>query len=147
MTKMIDRQLRARRADSRDHEVSRRVRARRLERGLSQSELAAQIGVSFQQLQKYEKGVNRIGASRLQRIAEGLDVPITFFFDPATGPKRQEPSSSSDSVFGFLETAGLVRIVKAFDKIKNPAARQLLVGMAEQLADEATPANPTPRRR
>jgi transcriptional regulator with XRE-family HTH domain len=75
-----DKKVRARRADSRDAEVGRRVRSRRLECKLSQTELADRIGVTFQQVQKYEKGVNRIGAGRLQRISEALEVPISFFF-------------------------------------------------------------------
>jgi transcriptional regulator with XRE-family HTH domain len=66
------------RADHRDAEVGRRVRAQRLARGLSQTELGTKIGVSFQQLQKYENGGNRIGAGRLERIAEALKVPVSF---------------------------------------------------------------------
>src|SRR5205085_8472683 len=82
-----------RRADSRDQEVGRRVRSRRLECRLSQTELADKIGVTFQQVQKYEKGVNRIGAGRLQRISEALEVPITFFFDATPhGASRGEIS-------------------------------------------------------
>jgi transcriptional regulator with XRE-family HTH domain len=100
--KMIDKHVRARRADNRDAEVGRRVRSRRLECRLSQTELAERIGVTFQQVQKYEKGVNRIGA---------------------------------ESVFGFMQTSGSVRIVKAFHKIKSRKARQLLVEMAEEFAD------------
>src|SRR6266705_3147392 len=65
--------------DPRDAEIGKRIRARRLERGLSQTELGQRLGVTFQQVQKYEKGTNRVGAGRLQRVAEILDVPITFF--------------------------------------------------------------------
>src|SRR3954463_9589733 len=125
----------ARRADSRDVDVGKRVRSRRLECGLSQTELANKIGVTFQQVQKYEKGVNRIGASRLQRISEALEVPITFFFDASPHAAARGASSSPDSVFGFMQTSGSVRIVKAFHKIKSPQARQLLVGMAEEMAE------------
>ena len=134
--KMIDKHVRARRADSRDAEVGRRVRSRRLECRLSQTELADRIGVTFQQVQKYEKGVNRIGAGRLQRIAEALEVPISFFFGGAGGgaPAR-ETSGGAESIFGFMQTSGSVRIVKAFHKIKSRKARQLLVEMAEELAD------------
>ena len=87
---MIDKHVRARRADNRDAEVGRRVRSRRLECRLSQTELAERIGVTFQQVQKYEKGVNRIGAGRLQRISEALEVPISFFFGGA-GRRRRRP--------------------------------------------------------
>src|SRR6185312_9301159 len=125
--KMIDKHVRARRADSRDAEVGRRVRSRRLECRLSQTELADKIGVTFQQVQKYEKGVNRIGAGRLQRISEALDVPITFFFNATPHASERGQASSPDSVFGFMQSSGAVRIVKAFHKIKNRKARQLLV--------------------
>src|SRR3954464_14693825 len=125
-TKMADAHIVARRADSRDQEVGRRVRSRRLECRLSQTELADKIGVTFQQVQKYEKGVNRIGAGRLQRISEALEVPITFFFGGTTGAAARDSGSGSESVFGFMQTSGSVRIVKAFHKIKSRKARQLL---------------------
>lgn len=135
--KTSDKHVRARRADSRDAEVGRRVRSRRLECRLSQTELADRIGVTFQQVQKYEKGVNRIGAGRLQRIAEALEVPISFFFSGASsgGGSSSRDQGASESVFGFMQTSGSVRIVKAFHKIKSRKARQLLVEMAEELAD------------
>jgi len=132
--KVLDKHVRARRADNRDAEVGRRVRSRRLECRLSQTELADRIGVTFQQVQKYEKGVNRIGAGRLQRIAEALEVPISFFFGPQGGGPARETGSGSESIFGFMQTSGSVRIVKAFHKIKSRKARQLLVEMAEELA-------------
>ena len=66
--------------DSQDREIGSRIRSRRLECGLSQSGLAERVGLTFQQLQNYEKGASRIGAARLQQIAEALDVPIVFFF-------------------------------------------------------------------
>ncbi|MCZ7659360.1 MAG: helix-turn-helix domain-containing protein [Xanthobacteraceae bacterium] len=129
---MAQRQARARRADLRDAEVGRRVRARRLERGITQTELATRIGVTFQQVQKYEKGVNRIGAGRLQRISEALDVPVTFFFGGAEAPVTA--SSDDASVFGYLQTSGAIRIVKAFYRIKDRRTRQLLVELAERIA-------------
>jgi transcriptional regulator with XRE-family HTH domain len=133
--KMIDKHVRARRADNRDAEVGRRVRSRRLECRLSQTELAERIGVTFQQVQKYEKGVNRIGAGRLQRISEALEVPISFFFGGSGGAAKAEAGTGAESVFGFMQTSGSVRIVKAFHKIKSRKARQLLVEMAEEFAD------------
>jgi transcriptional regulator with XRE-family HTH domain len=135
-TKTLDKHVRARRADNRDAEVGRRVRSRRLECRLSQTELADRIGVTFQQVQKYEKGVNRIGAGRLQRISEALEVPISFFFSGSTsGNATREAAGGAESIFGFMQTSGSVRIVKAFHKIKSRKARQLLVEMAEELAD------------
>ena len=116
------------------------MRSRRLECQLSQTELADRIGVTFQQVQKYEKGANRIGASRLQRISEALEVPITFFFgNSAAGGSisTREVRTDAESVFGFLQTSGSVRIAKAFHRIKSRKARQLLVEMTEVLAEAA----------
>ena len=134
-SKVTDKHIPARRADSRDAEVGRRVRSRRLECRLSQTELADKIGVTFQQVQKYEKGVNRIGAGRLQRISEALEVPITFFFDATPHASSGGASSGSESAFGFMQTSGSVRMVKAFHKIKSRKARQLLVDMVEEFAE------------
>src|SRR5207302_2692125 len=106
-----------------------------LECRLSQTEVADRIGVTFQQVQKYEKGVNRIGAGRLQRISEALEVPISFFFGSTGGTPARDSGSGAESIFGFMQTSGSVRIVKAFHKIKSRKARQLLVEMAEELAD------------
>src|SRR5881227_4132536 len=104
--KMSEKHKVTRRADNRDAEVGRRVRSRRLECRLSQTELADKIGVTFQQVQKYEKGVNRIGAGRLQRISEALDVPITFFFDATPHAAERGSATSPESVFGFMQSSG-----------------------------------------
>ena len=137
MPKMTEKHKRARRADSRDEEVGRRVRSRRLERRLSQTELADAIGVTFQQVQKYEKGRNRIGAGRLERISEKLGVPISFFFDNMEGASAgapRDPKKGKDSVFELMRTSDAVRMVKAFHRIKSAKARAMLVGMAEEMA-------------
>ncbi|MEA2931112.1 MAG: hypothetical protein QOG38_3540 [Hyphomicrobiales bacterium] len=136
-TKASDKRVSARRADKRDEEVGFRVRSRRLECRLSQTDLANRIGVTFQQVQKYERGVNRIGAGRLQRISEALEVPITFFFGTSEGggsTGRSARDAGVESVFGLLQTSGSVRMVKAFHKIKSRKARQLLVEMVEEMA-------------
>lgn len=134
--KMIDKHVRARRADSRDAEVGRRVRSRRLECKLSQTELADKIGVTFQQVQKYEKGVNRIGAGRLQRISEALEVPISFFFGgSATDAGRDK--GGAESIFGLTQSSGAVRLLKAFGKIKNRKSRNRVVEIAEEIATRA----------
>jgi DNA-binding XRE family transcriptional regulator len=133
--KTVDKHVRARRADGRDAEVGRRVRSRRIECRLSQTELADGIGVTFQQVQKYEKGVNRIGAGRLQRISEALKVPVSFFFGSGTGGTYASTTATGgESVFSMMQTSGSVRIVRAFHKIKSRKARQLLVEMAEEIA-------------
>jgi len=95
-----------------DGEIGKRIRPRRVEQGLSQATLSSTLGVTFQQVQKCEKGVNRVGAARLQQIATALDVPVTFFFDDAsagkraTGEKREVESllfSTAHSVCGCCE--------------------------------------------
>ena len=134
-SKVLDKHVVARRADGRDAEVGRRVRSRRLECRLSQTELADKIGVTFQQVQKYEKGVNRIGAGRLQRISEALEVPITFFFDHTPHATERGAGNSQESVFGLMQSSGAMRIVKAFQKIKDRRSRQLLIEMAEKMAE------------
>jgi transcriptional regulator with XRE-family HTH domain len=103
--------IRARRADQRDAEVGRRVRSRRLEQRLSQTELADRIGVTFQQVQKYEKGVNRIGAGRLQRISEALEAPVTFFFTGQMTGAPKAPAGEDMSI--YMQTSGSMRILKA----------------------------------
>ena len=134
MAKLLDKRVAPRRPDAHDVEVGRRVRSRRLECRLSQSDLADRIGVTFQQVQKYENGANRIGASRLERISEALEVPISFFFGDSTGWQGREQNSGPESILVFLQTSRSVRFVKAFHKIKGRKARQLLVEFAEQLA-------------
>ena len=137
MAKMTEKHKHARRADSRDAEVGQRVRSKRLECRLSQTELADGIGVTFQQVQKYEKGTNRIGASRLERISEKLGVPISFFFDSMDGTSAdapRNPKKGQDSVFELMQTSGAIRIVKAFHRIQSSKARAMLVGMAEEMA-------------
>ena len=135
MGMMTEKHRRTRRADSRDAEVGRRVRSRRLECRLSQTELADGIGVTFQQVQKYEKGTNRIGASRLERISEKLGVPISFFFDNMDGTSApRDPKKGKDSVFELMQTSGVVKLVKAFHRIQSRKVRAMLVGMAEEMA-------------
>jgi transcriptional regulator with XRE-family HTH domain len=121
--------------DPRDTEIGKRIRALRLERGLSQTELGNLLGVTFQQIQKYEKGANRVAAGRLQRVAESLDVPITFFYSGS--PSDSDGTSVNDTVdvgLGFLETAGAVRLVRAFSRIQDPEMRRALVELTEKIA-------------
>jgi transcriptional regulator with XRE-family HTH domain len=133
----MEKQVRARRADNRDAEVGRRMRSRRLECRLSQSELADKIGVTFQQVQKYEKGVNRVGAGRLQRISEALEVPISFFFNE-TKPKSVSAegmkAGAGESLFSLVQTSNELRMAKAFRAIKGRNVRVLFVGLLEEVA-------------
>ena len=117
-----------------DKHVGARVRMRRMMLSMSQEKLGDALGLTFQQVQKYEKGVNRIGAGRLQRISEALEMPISFFFG-GSPQKAEGAAKEPESIFGFMQSSGSVRIVKAFHTIKSRKARQLLVEMAEELAD------------
>jgi transcriptional regulator with XRE-family HTH domain len=121
--------------DPRDAEIGKRVRTLRLQRGLSQTELGNQISVTFQQVQKYEKGTNRISAGRLQRIAEVLTVPVAFFF-AGFEEKQKSRAQSVDVEFGFLQTEGALRLARAYARIKQPAIRLQLLRLTEAIADE-----------
>jgi transcriptional regulator with XRE-family HTH domain len=134
MTNLREVVVNKRSGDPRDAEIGRRIRALRLERGLSQTELGNLLGVTFQQIQKYEKGANRVAAGRLQRVAEALDVPITFFYAGSTTEQGNSDSDSVDVGLGFLETAGAVRLVRAYSRITDPEMRRALVELTERIA-------------
>jgi transcriptional regulator with XRE-family HTH domain len=120
-----------------DKYVGSRVRMRRLMLQMSQERLADQLGLTFQQVQKYEKGTNRISASRLQEISRILEVPVPFFFDGAPqsgGPSRRgEEAPSLAYITDFLGNADGHALVKAFIKIKDAALRRSIVRMVEAI--------------
>ena len=128
----MERKTRTKAPDARDVDVGRRIRAQRLVCRMSQTELANNLGVTFQQVQKYEKGVNRVGAGRLARIAEVLNVPISFFFSGDHTPPAADDSVNSG--LSFLETAGAVRLVRAYAQIEDPQIRRALVDLSEEIA-------------
>ena len=110
--------------EPKDVEIGRLIRAQRLLCGLSQTDLADTIGVTFQQLQKYEKGLNRIGSGRLSRIADKLKVPVTFFYEGAAGPKKAAENIMQG--LEFLRTAGMLRLLRAFEKMDHRAQEHFL---------------------
>ena len=118
--------------DACDADVGRRIRAQRLLCHMSQTELGNRVGITFQQIQKYEKGVNRVGAGRLARIAEVLSVPVAFFF--SGDQKSSDTNDNINSGLSFLESAGAVRLVRAYAQIEDPAIRRALVDLAEEVA-------------
>jgi transcriptional regulator with XRE-family HTH domain len=125
-----------------DKHVGARVRMRRMMIGMSQEKLGEKLGITFQQIQKYEKGTNRVGASRLQQIAHSLSVPPSFFFEGAPVPDSgnsggfSEPSSPA-YVSDFLATSDGLALTKAFMKIKDPKVRRRIVDLVESMvADE-----------
>jgi transcriptional regulator with XRE-family HTH domain len=120
-----------------DQHVGSRVRMRRMLLGLSQEKLGEKLGVTFQQVQKYEKGMNRIGASRLQRMAEILDVPPSFFFDDAKNNEIRAPGVSEPSsvyVVEFLSTVEGLQLNKAFASIKDQRVRRKVVDLVVAIA-------------
>ena len=125
-----------------DRHVGARVRMRRMMLGMSQEKLGDALGLTFQQVQKYEKGANRIGASRLQQIAHILQVPVSFFFEGAPNvPGQQTGTAEAPSpayVSDFLATSDGLALTKAFMRIKDPKLRRRIVDLVEQIvsADE-----------
>jgi transcriptional regulator with XRE-family HTH domain len=123
-----------------DKHVGSRVRMRRMMLGMSQEKLGDALGLTFQQVQKYEKGTNRIGASRLQQISHVLQVPVEFFFEG--GPSAQmgsrgEGMSDAPSpayVSDFLATSDGLALTKAFMRIEDPKLRRRIVDLVEQIA-------------
>jgi transcriptional regulator with XRE-family HTH domain len=115
-------------------EIGRKIRTLRLERGLSQSRLAGGIGLSFQQLQKYESGANRVSAGRLQKIADLLGVPVTVFY--GIGGPRQRRSEPEQEAFAYLQARGAVRVARAYARISSRTTRNALVVLIEALRDK-----------
>ncbi|GJD94544.1 helix-turn-helix domain-containing protein [Methylobacterium iners] len=111
-----------------DRTVGQRIRALRESKGISQTTLATAIGVSFQQVQKYEKGKNRVSASRLQEIARALDVPVSVLFDEA------EASGDMGEAFAFLGTTGAVDLLQAFAAIEDVGLRREVLALVRSAA-------------
>lgn len=125
-----------------DKHVGSRVRMRRMMLGMSQEKLGDALNLTFQQVQKYEKGTNRIGASRLQQIAHFLEVPVSFFFEgapglPAHGGQNGNGEAPSPAyVSDFLATADGLALTKAFMQIKDIKLRRRIVDLVSQIAGE-----------
>ena len=124
-----------------DAHVGSRVRLRRMLVGMSQERLGESMGLTFQQVQKYEKGANRIGASRLHQISKLLDVPVGYFFDEApaveersTTPGLSEPESE-EFVLEFLNTREGLELNRAFTKISSAKVRKCVVDLVRSLSD------------
>jgi transcriptional regulator with XRE-family HTH domain len=124
-----------------DKHVGARVRMRRMMLSMSQEKLGDALGLTFQQVQKYEKGANRIGASRLQQIAHILQVPVAFFFEGAPNAPGQQGDGLSEApspayVADFLATSDGLALTKAFMGIKNAKLRRRIVDLVEQIAGD-----------
>lgn len=121
-----------------DKHVGARVRARRILVGMSQEKLGNSLGLTFQQIQKYEKGTNRIGASRLQNIAKTLSVPVAYFFEGAPVESAGlgfAETEQSGYVADILSTPEGISLAKAFMRISDPRVRRKIVELVTMMAD------------
>ncbi len=123
-----------------DKHVGSRVRMRRMMLAMSQEKLGGALGLTFQQVQKYEKGTNRIGASRLQQISQILQVPVEFFFEGSPSVHWSGNSgnavaeASANYVSDFLASSEGLSLTKAFTRIKDPKLRRRIVDLVEEIA-------------
>src|SRR5256885_5991853 len=126
-----------------DKYVGSRVRMRRIMLGMSQEKLGEALGLTFQQVQKYEKGTNRVGASRLQQISEILQVPVSFLFDggPSGGAGADGFSEGSSPAYvsDFLATSEGLALTRAFTRISDAKLRRSIVELVEQVAAREGP--------
>lgn len=126
-----------------DKYVGSRVRMRRIMLGMSQEKLGEALGLTFQQVQKYEKGTNRVGASRIQQISEILQVPVSFLFEGGPGGNvNAEGLSEAPSpayVADFLATSEGLALTRAFTRITDAKLRRSIVDMVEQIAAREQP--------
>lgn len=125
-----------------DIHVGSRIRLRRTMLGMSQEKLGDSLGITFQQIQKYEKGTNRVGASRLQNISAILNVPVSFFFEDApgeagSGAGGMSESASPNYVVDFLSSSEGLQLNRAFVKIHDPKVRRKIVDLVKALGSEA----------
>ncbi|KAB0572370.1 helix-turn-helix transcriptional regulator [Brucella pituitosa] len=124
-----------------DVHVGSRIRLRRNMLGLSQEKLGESLGITFQQIQKYEKGTNRVGASRLQAISSILTVPVSFFFEDAPGSNPTSQAGFAEDneatyVVDFLNSNEGVQLTRAFTKIADPKVRRKIIDLVKSLAAE-----------
>ena len=117
-----------------DIELGKRIRLRRVEIDISQSKLADKLGVTFQQVQKYEKGVNRVGAARVQQIATALEVPVTFFYDDDGLGKRASDGKREVESLLFVDSAFSLRLLRAYASVKNQKVQRQFVSLIESIA-------------
>jgi transcriptional regulator with XRE-family HTH domain len=121
-----------------DKHVGSRVRMRRLILSMSQEKLGDAIGLTFQQVQKYEKGTNRMGSSRLVQIANVLKVPVTFFFEGGPDQSKLDGKAQSPAFISeFLATSDGLALTKAFMRIKNAKLRRNIVTLVKEIAGNA----------
>lgn len=124
-----------------DVHVGERVKERRLELGMSQEKLATELGLTFQQVQKYERAANRISASRLYRLSEVLDVPVTYFFEGIAGTSTIAAPPASSEFTDPLDTPETAELIAAYQAISDPLMRQRLLDLARSLGSNESTAH------
>jgi len=129
-----------------DKYVGSRVRMRRIMLGMSQEKLGEALGLTFQQIQKYEKGTNRVGASRIQQISEVLQVPVSFLFEggPSTSAAAEGASEGTSPTYvsDFLATSEGLALTRAFTRISDAKLRRSIVDLVEKIADQEQSGKP-----
>ena len=118
--------------DPLDIEVGRRVRALRLEKGMSQEKLGNQLALTFQQIQKYENGTNRIGAAKLQRIAQILGVSVSALY-----PDPVPAGQNSQEVAELIDTGSTLRLLRAYSRMRSPSLQRALTTLVEEIAEKS----------
>lgn len=113
-----------------DQQIGERIRLRRTELGLTQDQLAAALGVSYQQVQKYENGANRISAVRLWQIGRRLEVPVGWFFDELEGTGGGDASRSP-----LVHVRGVLEVARGFGELRSPSVKTALVGLLRALSE------------
>ena len=118
--------------------VGGRIRMRRRSLGVSQEKLAEDLGLTFQQVQKYERGANRVSASKLYEIARSLSTPVSFFFDGLNDPTQSKPGEAAqeNSVHDFLMTNEGLELAAVFPKVKRARLRRRVLDLVRALAEE-----------
>jgi transcriptional regulator with XRE-family HTH domain len=127
----------AKRPNPTDIYVGSRIRMRRKILGLSQEKLGEKLGITFQQIQKYEKGTNRVGASRLQAMSGALDVPVSYFFpDSEVGQSGGMQEEGAAFMMDFMSTSEGLELSRAFTKIRNPKLRRKVLELVRAMAED-----------
>lgn len=117
-----------------DRHVGLRIRMRRKEMGVSQERLAEALGITFQQVQKYERGANRVSASKLWEIAMALKSPVAYFYDGLSD--RDSMSAQRDVAQEFMLSTDGIELMASFPRITEPAIRRKIVELVRVVADE-----------
>ncbi len=131
-----DEPLETRHPDATDIHVGARVRSLRRQQSLSQTDLAGELGLTFQQVQKYEKGTNRISSSKLYEIANRLGVPVGYFFEGLTGRGNVAAASRQAAVDDFLASQEGIELAKAFMRLRSGPIRREILKLVRALGEE-----------